>query len=130
MKKSLLLGLTISSTLLLAACGKQTEPPIDELPNNQAVVEQPNILSPETEIPMSCPEAIQAYLTAANLIGEGDATVQANDAIVVDYIGRLPDGTVFDTSVESVAKACGTYTPGRNYYEGLSFVAGAGQMIA
>ena len=37
---------------------------------------------------------------------------------------------MFDTSVESVAQACGKYTTGRNYAEGLSFQAGGGQMIA
>jgi len=41
----------------------------------------------------------------------------------------LQDGTVFDTSIESVAKANGKYMTGRNYSEGLSFTVGAGQMI-
>ncbi|HCB51825.1 TPA: hypothetical protein DEP21_04645 [Patescibacteria group bacterium] len=50
--------------------------------------------------------------------------------MVVHYIGRLNDEEVFDTSVESVAKACGKYTAGRNYDEGLAFNVGAGQMIA
>jgi FKBP-type peptidyl-prolyl cis-trans isomerase len=40
-----------------------------------------------------------------------------NSELVVDYIGRLSDGTVFDTSVETVAKACGLYTTQRNYSE-------------
>ena len=48
----------------------------------------------------------------------------------VDYVGRLDEQTVFDTSVESIAKACGKYASGRNYNEGLSFGVGAGQMIA
>jgi FKBP-type peptidyl-prolyl cis-trans isomerase 2 len=78
---------------------------------------------------MTCPEAIQAYLDAANLEGEGDSMVQANNAIVVDYIGRLADGTIFDTSVASVAQNCGVYNPNRDYTAGLAFVAGAGQMI-
>ncbi len=42
----------------------------------------------------------------------------------------MDEATVFDTSVESVAKACGKYASGRNYNEGLAFTAGAGQMIA
>ena len=130
MKKSLLIGLVISSTLLLAACGNKTENLTTEgTPEEQRGVEQQNILPPENEITLTCPETIQAYLNTANLEGEGEIIVQPNDAIVVDYIGRLPDGTVFDTSVESVAQACGTYTPGRNYNEGLPFTAGAGQMI-
>jgi hypothetical protein len=42
----------------------------------------------------------------------------------------LNDQDVFDTSVEEIAKACGKYTAGRNYNEGLAFQVGAGQMIA
>ncbi|MEI7558313.1 MAG: hypothetical protein WCJ45_05950 [bacterium] len=42
----------------------------------------------------------------------------------MDYVGRLDEQTVFDTSVESVAKACGKYNAGRNYNEGLSFKVG------
>ena len=52
------------------------------------------------------------------------------DKVTVDYVGRLQDGTVFDTSIESVAKESGKYSTGRNYSEWLSFTVGAGQMIA
>jgi FKBP-type peptidyl-prolyl cis-trans isomerase 2 len=55
--------------------------------------------------------------------------VKAWNNITVDYIWRLEDGTVFDTSVESVAKACGKYTVGRNYEEWLTFNAQGGEMI-
>ncbi|MDR2416059.1 MAG: FKBP-type peptidyl-prolyl cis-trans isomerase [Candidatus Peribacteria bacterium] len=79
---------------------------------------------------MTCPEAVQSYLATANFEGVGDSTVQTNDALVVDYIGRLADGTVFDTSIESVAKACGIYTEGRDYSEGLPFTAGTEGIIA
>lgn len=48
----------------------------------------------------------------------------------MDYVGRLDDQTVFDTSVESVAKACGKYAAGRDYKAGLSFTVGGGNMIA
>lgn len=57
-------------------------------------------------------------------------TVQKGNNVTVDYVGKLPDGTVFDTSKEDVAKEHGKYTTGRNYDEGLSFTVGAGQMIA
>lgn len=50
--------------------------------------------------------------------------------VTVHYIGRLGEETVFDTSIEEIAKACGKYTSGRNYNEGLTFSVGAGQMIA
>jgi FKBP-type peptidyl-prolyl cis-trans isomerase 2 len=127
MKKSLLIGLTLSSTLLLTACGnKQETPSLTETPLES---ETQNLLPSENEITMTCPEAIEAYLSTANLEGEGTESVQANDSIVVDYIGRLADGTVFDTSVESVAKACGTHNTERNYNQGLEFIAGTGQMI-
>jgi len=52
------------------------------------------------------------------------------DTVTVDYVGKLQDGTVFDTSIESIAKTSWKYATGRNYSEGLSFTVGAGQMIA
>ena len=41
----------------------------------------------------------------------------------------MDDETVFDTSIEEIAKACDKYSSGRNYSEGLAFQVGAGQMI-
>ncbi len=55
--------------------------------------------------------------------------VKENDHVSVDYIGELEDGTIFDTSIEDVAKDGGVYNPNRKY-EPLSFTAGAGQMIS
>ncbi|MDR0650773.1 MAG: FKBP-type peptidyl-prolyl cis-trans isomerase [Candidatus Peribacteria bacterium] len=127
MNKSLLIGLTLSASLLLSACGTKEETPTSSLSEPEAPTSE--VLLTNDEITMTCPEAVQSYLSAANLEGIGESTVQSNDAIVVDYIGRLADGTVFDTSIESVAKACGIYTEGRDYNEGLPFTAGAGQMI-
>ena len=51
------------------------------------------------------------------------------DNITVDYIWRLEDGTVFDTSVESVAKGCWKYIEARDYSEWLTFEVWAWQMI-
>ena len=59
-----------------------------------------------------------------------DTTVEKGNTVTVDYVGKLQDGTVFDTSIEKVAKESGKYMSGRNYEEGLTFTAGAGQMIA
>ena len=50
------------------------------------------------------------------------------DTVQVDYIGRLQNGTVFDTSIASEAKKAGL--PLRDKYDLLEFTIGAGQMIA
>ncbi len=55
--------------------------------------------------------------------------IKSWDNITVDYIWRLEDWTIFDTSVESVAKACWKYNEARNYEEWLIFEVWAGQMI-
>ena len=78
---------------------------------------------------MTAEQAIKNYLASANQDIQSE-TVKSGDTITVDYIGRLNDSEVFDTSVESVAQASGKYNPNRNYSEGLSFKVGAGQMIA
>ena len=54
--------------------------------------------------------------------------IKEGDHVLVDYTGRLEDGTVFDTSVEDVAIEAGVYNPGRAY-QPLGFTVGAGQMI-
>lgn len=59
-----------------------------------------------------------------------DIVVEKGNTVTVDYIGKLTDGTVFDTSIESIAKENGKYSTGRDYTAGLTFEAGAGQMIA
>jgi FKBP-type peptidyl-prolyl cis-trans isomerase 2 len=76
-----------------------------------------------------CKEAIAIYLQQTKSSTDGELVNKGN-TVVVDYVGRLDDQTVFDTSVESIAQACGKYSSGRNYSEGLSFTVGAGQMIA
>jgi len=88
-----------------------------------------NSLSLSTWNTMTAEQAIKDYLTSANQDIQSE-TVKSGDTITVDYIGRLNDSEVFDTSVESVAQASGKYNPNRNYSEGLSFKVGAGQMIA
>lgn len=77
-----------------------------------------------------CVDAVKEYLKNADMKWQDGQQVQKWDEIVVDYIGRLDDGTVFDTSVESVAKACDKYNEARNYDEWLAFTVWAGQMIA
>jgi len=46
---------------------------------------------------------------------EGSAVVEMGDTVQVDYTGKLPDGTVFDTSDPEVAKSAGLYQEGRPY---------------
>ena len=138
-----------SLLFLLTACSPK-EPALDQSQTeidttttaNETVTETPTVtptLTDEeestntlssTEHAMNCSEAVQQYLQASSPTGDGEAVVSNGNDIVVDYIGRLADGSVFDTSVEAVARACGTYTDGRDYREGLPFTVGAGQMIA
>ncbi len=59
----------------------------------------------------------------------GNATVvKEGDQVLVDYTGRLENGTVFDTSVRDVAIETGVYNPNRDY-QPIEFAVGAGQMI-
>lgn len=54
--------------------------------------------------------------------------VSSGDTIEVDYVGRLEDGTIFDSSLEEEAKKMANYSSGRTY-QPLPFTVGAGQMI-
>lgn len=77
-----------------------------------------------------CKKAVTRYLAEQTKKTPTDQVVVSGDNVVVDYIGRLADGEIFDTSVESVAISCGKYQTGRNYTTWLSFTVGVGQMIA
>ncbi len=59
---------------------------------------------------------------------EGSAVVEMGDTVQVDYTGKLPDGTVFDTSDPEVAKSAGDYQEGRPY-QPLTVVMGANTVI-
>ncbi len=111
--KKIAIAALITSTVVLSACSQKTDTTLSIDPANMT----------------PCIQAVQDYLDKADMQWQGTA-VKATDAIVVDYIGRLEDGTVFDTSIKDVAVACGKYASGRNYDEGLAFTVGAGQMIA
>ncbi|MFD1257441.1 FKBP-type peptidyl-prolyl cis-trans isomerase [Mucilaginibacter terrae] len=52
----------------------------------------------------------------------------AGDTLVVNYAGRTLDGKLFDSSIETVAKASGLQQPGRTY-EPLKFVVGNSEVI-
>lgn len=116
MRKSLFVSLILLSGILLTACGNKSEENTEtENPTTPVVTEE-------------CKKAVEEYISWSDKQWEWDE-VKAGDNIVVDYIWRLEDGTVFDTSIKSVAEACEIYNEGRNYNEGLSFEAWAGQMV-
>lgn len=52
----------------------------------------------------------------------------AGDTLLVNYAGRTMEGKLFDSSIESVAKAGGLQQPGRTY-EPFKFVVGNGDVI-
>lgn len=58
--------------------------------------------------------------------GEKPATGQM---VKVHYAGKLLDGQLFDTSIESVAKANNSYQAGRDYSTPFEFALGQGQVI-
>lgn len=64
----------------------------------------------------------------AGCTGQSGTTVKKGDNISVDYIGTYDNGSVFDTSMASVAQQAGIYNPYRTYSP-MSFYAGNGEMI-
>lgn len=80
--------------------------------------------------------AVAGYIYLGNKTGTdmtntestGKTVVSSGDTVSVDYVGRLEDGTIFDSSLEEFAKQMKNYTPGRKF-EPLEFKVGAGQMI-
>ncbi|MDD4496723.1 MAG: peptidylprolyl isomerase [Methanosarcinaceae archaeon] len=61
-----------------------------------------------------------------------EATVKLGDSVSVDYIGKLADGTVFDTSIKETAIEAGIYNERRGQeggYKPLNFTLGTGQVI-
>jgi FKBP-type peptidyl-prolyl cis-trans isomerase 2 len=77
---------------------------------------------------MNTPEYVKDYLKTADKEWKWE-WIKTWDNIVVDYIWRLEDWTVFDTSIESVAKACWKYSEWRDYTQWLSFKVWEWQMI-
>jgi peptidylprolyl isomerase len=61
--------------------------------------------------------------------GSGESrVVKSGDTVQVDYIGKLEDGTIFDTSIAEVAKEAGIYNEQREYVP-LNITVGSGQVI-
>jgi len=60
---------------------------------------------------------------------EGDGPeVEQGNTVAVNYTGYVLDGTVFDTSIEEVARENNTFMEGRPY-EPIEFQVGAGRVI-
>ena len=123
MQKTLIAWLLLV-TVVAAWCAVQQETYLPLAVQQETYL--PLDASPEN---MTCVDAVKQYLDTADFKGNG-SKVKQWDQVVVDYIGRLEDGTVFDTSVEPVAQACGKYTAWRDYSAGLPFAVWAWQMIA
>lgn len=123
MRTILMVSWFVVTALLVAWCAKSTSTELVE--NSQQTWD---LITNNTQM-AECNAAVQAYLENTSDQGSGPE-IKQNDAIVVDYIGRLEDGEVFDTSVESVARACDSYNEARDYNAWLWFTVGAGQMIA
>lgn len=114
MKKQLFI-LALLASVVLAGCG-----------GKNATWTGENLSLNESN--MTAKQAITAYLEAANKDVQ-TSLVATGDIVTVDYIGRLDDENVFDTSVEAVAKAVGKYNPNRDYNEGLEFTVGDRMVI-
>lgn len=55
-------------------------------------------------------------------------TAKNGDVVVIDYVGRYNNGTVFDTSVEEIAKTAGIYGAGRDY-QPVVLTIGLGEVV-
>jgi len=74
-------------------------------------------VDPSTGIRILWQEVSESGKSAVNL-----------DTIVVDYVGKLLNNSVFDTSLESVARQKNIFNPNRTY-EPLQFLFGVGDVL-
>ncbi len=116
--------LTSVFVLWLSACSKN--PPTNTVLDNDTNIMTWTTKADDTVV--SCSDAVQWYLDQSDKKWHG-SVIKTGDTIEVQYIWRLSKDKVFDTSIESVAKACGKFHPQRNYKEWLTFTVGAWQMI-
>jgi peptidyl-prolyl cis-trans isomerase B (cyclophilin B) len=57
-------------------------------------------------------------------------TIEAGDRVTLEYVGRFPDGTVFDTSRREVAAAEGLLDEAdERPFDPLTFTVGAGEVV-
>jgi FKBP-type peptidyl-prolyl cis-trans isomerase 2 len=74
--------------------------------------------------------ALAVVLLAAVAAGctSSTPTAKSGDNVTIDYVMRLPDGTLMDTSVKQVAIDGGTYSADMNYRP-YSFIVGSTNVI-
>ena len=107
MKKTLLLlSLTLLCWILLTWCFKKSEENVNT--DWSSEIQNDDLLSSNTAT-KDCSKVIENYLAWADKEWKWE-WIKEWDNIVVDYIWRLEDWTVFDTSIESIAKACDKYS--------------------
>jgi len=63
-----------------------------------------------------------------DLIANKNSAAAKGDTVSVNYVGKLTNGVVFDTSIKAEAEKAGL--PLRASYAPISFMIGSGQMIA
>ncbi len=72
---------------------------------------------------------IAALILFSGCLAQKTGPVKPGDKISIDYTGSLPDGKVFDTSIEKVAIQNNVFTPGREY-KPLSFNVSKGYLFS
>jgi FKBP-type peptidyl-prolyl cis-trans isomerase 2 len=77
--------------------------------------------------PSAPPVELENKSKIGDIIANKDMAAANGDTVSVNYIGKLTNGTLFDTSVKEEAQKAGL--PLRPAYSPLSFKVGAGQMI-
>lgn len=75
--------------------------------------------------------AILLVLAVALVAGctGSEKTVQSGDNVTVDYVGTYDNGTIFDTSIATIAQEAGIYESSYTY-EPISFISGSGEIFA
>jgi FKBP-type peptidyl-prolyl cis-trans isomerase FklB len=60
-------------------------------------------------------EPVEGFYMFWEVVNDGGNTVVLGDTVTVDYVGKLLNNDVFDTSIEQVAKDAGIYSSSRSY---------------
>lgn len=102
-----LLTLLIASGLLLSSCtfGGNEKIAVPGASNDSVIQKQPDVT------------AVPPNSTVTPDAKPKETVAKEGSSVSVDYVGRLEDGSVFDSSIESEAKKAPTYSPdsGRKY---------------